>query len=111
MSFIYLASPYSHKCPEVRKKRVTEVAKVAARIMDSGSVVFSPVVHGHCIEMIGFTDPKSHEFWMEQCLGMLSMAKELHVLCLSGWKVSSGVSIEIKFAQDNNIPVYYIDVD
>ena len=109
MSFIYLASPYSHPSSQVRHFRMIAAASEAAKLTDEYTV-YCPVLHGHHLEMFWMTEIKSHDFWMKQCLNMLKCASELHVLCMDGWEESNGVSQEIEFACLNNIPVFYIDI-
>jgi len=109
MSFIYLASPYSHPSTHVRHFRMIAAASEAAKLTDKHTV-YSPVLHGHHLEMFGMAEVKGHDFWMNQCLNMLECASEMHVLCLDGWRESNGVSQEIEFAHFCNIPIFYIDI-
>ena len=43
--YVYLASPFSHPDPEVRKERVAAIAKITARLIAEGHIVFSPVAY------------------------------------------------------------------
>ena len=45
MSFIYLATPYSHKDPQVRQNRYEHACKVAGKLMEEGNLVFCPIAH------------------------------------------------------------------
>lgn len=107
MGYIYLASPYTGTT-EQREQRFIAVCKAAAELMQLGTVIYSPIAHGHVIEqhMGGI---QSHAFWMDQCLAMLRRADRLLVLCLPGWKDSKGVALEIEFAKNNNIPCVFIE--
>lgn len=52
MARIYLASPYTHHDPLVRKKRVQAVTAKAIELMEAGNQVFSPVAYsGGLIEL------------------------------------------------------------
>ena len=42
MKKIYLATPYSHRDPEIRRARFDEVNKIAAKLMCKGYLVFTP---------------------------------------------------------------------
>ena len=44
---IYLASPYSHPDPSVREQRFQNACRIAAELMRSGRIVYSPVAHSH----------------------------------------------------------------
>ena len=43
--YVYLASPFSHPDPEVRIARVAAIAKITARLIAEGHIVFSPVAY------------------------------------------------------------------
>lgn len=105
---IYLAVPYSHPSPAVRHARFEAVNKYAAHLMQQRKPVFSPISHSHPIEE-HFTETKSWEFWKIQDLPILSVCTELHVLCLDGYKESTGVSGEILAAFHKNIPIKFIN--
>lgn len=109
LSFIYLASPYSHADPAVMVARYEAACKRAAELMTYGHAVFSPIAHSHPIADHLPPDARtSFEFWMTQDLPLLRYAKELVVLCLDGWKESRGVTREIEFAKALDIPIRYI---
>lgn len=105
MSFVYLASPYSDYDPIVREQRYQAAIAAAAKLMLDGNIVFSPVAHGHVIDRV---ISESHNFWMDQCLGILEMASAVYVLNIEGAGCSVGVSLEIAKAHELNIPVYFI---
>lgn len=109
MSFIYLASPYSHPSKDVRQFRMMAAAHESAKLT-ARATVYCPVLHGHHLDMFGMQAVQTHKFWMDQCFGMLEKAYELHVLCLDGWDESKGVAREIRYAVENKMPVFYIDV-
>lgn len=107
MSFVYLASPYSHSDPQVKVDRYKKVCKKASELMHTGEAIFSPIAHSHAIEM---EDGKveSGAYWMKQDLPILRYAKKLMVYCLPGWLESQGVALEINFAKSLDIPIEYI---
>jgi hypothetical protein len=108
MSYVYLASPYSHPDPAVRRDRHDKAAKAAARLMQMGIAVFAPIPHSVAIEAY-FNEPESFSFWMGQDLPILGHAERLVVLRLPGWDVSRGVKREIEFATNCDIPIDFID--
>lgn len=104
---IYLATPYSHPDPAVQKDRFHKVTIVAARLMEAGNHVFSPITHCHPIAVVGQL-PTDWKYWEEYDTKILSICTELMVLRLPGWEDSTGVANEITIAQTLNIPVSYI---
>ena len=107
MSFLYLATPYSHPDPGEREARYVAALRKTAGLMRAGQVVFSPIVHTHHVERI--VGPRPHLFWIDAGLPILARASKLLVLRLSGWESSIGVAMEIEFAERHGIPVEMID--
>lgn len=111
MSYLYLASPYSHKNMDVMKWRYEVACKTAAHLMAQGHAVFSPIAHSHPIaEFMNNELRTDFEFWMTQDLPILRFAKQLCVLMLDGWKESRGVTREIEYAKVVGVPTVYIEV-
>lgn len=111
MSFIYLASPYSHDDWKVREWRYEQACKYAAHLMqDSGMAVFAPIAHSHPIAAHLPEDLLlSHEFWMAQDLPILRKAHRLVVLTMEGWEQSKGIQEETSTALTWGIPVEYAE--
>lgn len=104
---IFVSSPYSHKDPEIVKRRVDQVCKFCAKKIAEGFIFFSPIAYGHL--MLSYCPmPSDWEFWKNYCEGFLSKCDEMIVLMLPGWQVSIGVQEEIEFATKKNIPISYI---
>lgn len=107
--YIYLASPYTHDDPAISYQRVHDVVSVAARLMLGGRVVYCPVAHGVLIASVNLPDDQvanqPHDWWMAQCLPLLTRASELWVLQLDGWATSQGVQQEIAWAQQLGLPI------
>ena len=102
----YVASPYSHDCPEVVAKRVQDATRAADAINlnYNGVTAYSPVAAATGMQARGIT-PK--EGWYLYDFAMLSKADRLIVLKLEGWETSIGVSLEIAFALGKGIPITY----
>lgn len=107
MSYIYLASPYSHPDEAVRQRRFEEVCRAAGWLMLTGNVVFSPIAHTHPIALM-YELPKDWSFWKRQDVGMLRHARSLMVLTLDGWLESKGLQEELKIADQIGLPVFYM---
>ena len=105
---IYLASPYSHPNDEIREQRFKDIAKISAELNSQGIIAFSPIVYGHTL--LDFKEmPTDWKFWQTFCLSFLQHSDELHVYKMDGWEMSSGIAEEIKFAEQNNIPVKFFE--
>lgn len=106
---IYLASPYSHEDKDIRQMRFTTVCIVAAKLLNKGLLVFSPIAHTHWIAVYGQLETGFNR-WRELDEAMIDRCTEMYVLCIQGWKESKGVQHEIQYANDIGLPVKYIDL-
>ena len=103
---IYLASPYSHPSHRVRQHRFEEACRASAALLRAGIVVFSPIVHSHCLAAHGL--PTAWEYWHPIDREYLSLSDVLAVLTIEGWRKSEGVAAEIQLAGEFGIPVVYV---
>ena len=92
--YIYLGSPYS-KYEAGHDAAARVVADAAARLMQFGMVVYSPIAHGHAITMAGDL-PLTWDFWKRQCQPLVDSAAGLIVLTMAGWQESVGLQYEIE---------------
>lgn len=117
MKLIYLAAPYSVQLEngnkpsiEDMKHRVKQVTQKAAEIMQQGYNIFSPLTHSDPIaDYISEENRTSHDFWLKIDFDILKRCDEVWVYKLSCWDKSYGISQEIEFAENNDIPVKFID--
>jgi hypothetical protein len=75
---IYLASPYSHPDAFVRERRFQAACEAAARLMQDGHHVFSPIAHSLTIAVHGV--PTDWTYWKTFDSHMLAACGELAVL-------------------------------
>lgn len=116
MKLIYLASIYSVEHEdgtkptlEELKERVRQATIKAAELMQEGFNVFSPITHSDVIaDFMPENLRRNHDFWLEIDFDMIERCDELWVYMLPGWERSYGISQEIIFARENNIPIKYI---
>lgn len=112
MSFIYIASPYSHPDAAVRQERHVAACKKAAQYAANGIPHFSPIAQSHPVaDYMAEEKRMDFELWMKLDLPLLRMASELHVLCIEGWRSSRGVTREIEYATTLGIPVKQVFLD
>jgi hypothetical protein len=105
---IYLASPYSHPDPAIQEERYQKALHAVYYYAQNGLTVYSPIVHWHHVAAV-FGLPKDAAFWEAQNLARLERASQFIVLNISGWKESKGVTQELTWAEDLNIPVSFTD--
>ncbi len=107
---IYLASPYSHPDAQVMQARCKAAQKAAAKLMQDGNTVISPIAHSHGVaDFLPDELRLDNDFWMEQDLPLLAHCDELLVLCLEGWEASKGIKQEIAFASKRGIPIQFLE--
>lgn len=105
---VYLATPYTHKNPEVRAERFRVVNRVAAEMMAGGTHVFSPISHTHEMS-VQHELPHDWQYWQNNCRVMVSRCDRLVVLMQDGWRESVGVRAEIELAHSQGMPVEYVE--
>lgn len=110
--FLYLAAPYWSDNALLRGRRARDTSRLAARLMEAGFTVFSPISHGVGIAPFVREDFRNdNSFWLAQDFDMLSYATILAVHCLEGWQHSNGVQREIEEAQRLSLPLEYLSGD
>lgn len=108
---VYLASPYSHRLRSVRRRRFEDVCRVAGGLVDDGLIVFCPIAQSHPIAEHSNVEAIDWDVWMDVDLTILARCTHLYVVMMDGWKESRGVTAEISFAKEHNIPITYLTTD
>jgi nucleoside 2-deoxyribosyltransferase len=111
---VYLACPYSINgvsSNEVKQHNFEVASKIAAKLMQEGLVVFSPISHSHPIQVHGDMPTNDLSFWMTQDLPFVEFCDVLAVIQLPGWDVSPGVKNELMYAKQLQKEIYYITYD
>lgn len=107
MKHIYIALPYSHPEPHVRRYRYEQCLKYALELAAQGHGVISPVLMTHDLYelslMTGVEIP--YVFWIDVSDRAFKGADEVHLLKLEGWEKSTGVRKELDWAREHDIPV------
>jgi hypothetical protein len=112
----YLALPYNGKfkenCPRYRKELSFQVANaVAARLIEDGEVIYSPISHSHPISDYMVDLANDHDFWMAYNERMMSLCDRIYVLKIEGWRRSRGVRYEIGWFLNRDLPVFLMEID
>ena len=103
----YLAAPYAHPDPLVKRWRLKTVNLTAGRLMQKGQWVFSPLTHNALLDQYGVFGDWST--WGDYDLEMVARCDALLVLKLPGWEESKGVQGEIKQARKLEKEILYLD--
>ena len=106
--FVYLACPYTHEEKIVREARFVQVSKAAAKLMNQGHIVYSPIAHCHPIATYGDL-PKTWSFWRRIDEVYLRHSKMLVILPLEGWNKSVGLNAEMQMAKEFNLTITWLD--
>lgn len=104
----YLATPYT-KYPQGIEQAFIDASKLAARLIQSGLSVYSPIAHTHPIAIHGGIDPLDHKIWLPFDNAMMKAATFLLVAHMPGWEESYGIGEEIKFFKAMGKPIYDLD--
>ena len=104
MSYIYLASPYSHPVAAVRLRRYFAARDATAWMLRRRLWVYSPIVHCHDLALVHEL-PTDSLFWQEYNYVMLEGAEMLYILTLPRFAESVGIAGERRFAERKGIPV------
>lgn len=104
----YLATPYT-KYRMGLDQAFQDAARIAAHLLAANIKIYSPIVHGHPLAMIGKLDPKDHKIWLPFNEKMLALSDVLIVAHLEGWQESIGTAHEIKSFMDTERPIFDCD--
>ena len=107
-SLVYLATPYS-KYPQGRQLAFRHASALAARLLEAGVKVYSPIAHTHPLAEYSGLDPLDHEIWLPFDEAMMSAADALCVAHMEGWSESFGVQHEIKVFAEAKKPIFDLD--
>jgi len=107
MTYIYLASPYTHHDEAVRESRYEAVRDATAWLMRKQQWVFSPILHCHDLAKAHGL-PVDHIYWDKYDYQMVKSANGILVLTIMGWTQSEGIKKEIKWAGELGLPVKYM---
>lgn len=108
--YAYVGQPYSHAAPEIRQQRYEAGGRFVLDQLQKGFVCYSPILHSHNLAVMFPELIKTNfDFWRAADFAMLSKAHKMDVLMLPEWEKSYGLSEEIKFCGEHNIPIWYHD--
>ncbi len=104
----YIALPYTSEDKSEVEYRVKRFCEIDSLLNIGGLLTVSPVLK-HLLFSVNEKLPTDWNFWKSLSYRLLSSCDVLIVLKLKGWEKSTGVSAEIAFAKEKNIPIFYIE--
>lgn len=113
MKMIYLASPYSHKDPDIMEKRFEDVCKAQGELIKKfgkDHVFIGPIAMSHSIAQYSELNT-TWEFWQHQDEELIKRCDEVWLIKLDGWQQSKGVRAEIDLACKLKKPIIGIGVE
>lgn len=104
---VYVATPYT-KYPSGICIAFEDASRLAAKLLQAGINIYSPIVHMHPIAINGNIDPLDHKIWMPANEAMIKKADALLIATFLSWEVSYGISVEFKAFVAAGKPIFYI---
>ena len=105
---VYLASPFSHKSPDIQRERYLKACRATAKLIAARVPVFSPLCNSVPAVELGGLDA-THEVFLATDLPILRRCSEVLIVGLDGWSESEGVKMEMCEAFIHKIPVTLIE--
>jgi len=104
----YLGLPYTHEDKFMLHFRAEVSNMIAAKLTLEGRIIFAPISAWHHIAM-KYDLPGNFEYWEKLDEAFIKVSKKLLVIKLPGWDTSNGVTLEKKIANENGVPIEYIN--
>jgi hypothetical protein len=106
MSYLYLASPYTHNSRFVRMWRYEAVRDFGAFLASNRFWFFGPIMHSYDMSQ-NHQLPHNFEFWRDWNHAMIDASQGVIVFQIDGWDTSRGVTDEVEYAKKIGKPVIY----
>lgn len=106
---IYLSSPYTHESTMVMEARWLESLRAAAWLFTNcpDHYALSPIAHTHPIA-VRYKLPVEWEFWANYDTLLVGRSDECWVLCIPGYRNSTGINAEKALAVKFGKPIKYL---
>jgi len=101
---IYVAAPFWHPDPKVRKDRRQKTILYSMRLTRQGLLNYSPLLYSERYEKTDVPE----RYWLEHGLRMVDACDTVRVLCLPGWDESGGIAGEVARAEEQGKTVEYV---
>ena len=100
---VYLTAPYAG----MEKPTAVVLRRVARKIRDKGSAVVCPILQFHSMGCTGENYPARQD--LPVITAAIERADVVMVVCLGGWATSEMIQHEIAIAENDGVPVVYLD--
>lgn len=104
---IYIGCPYTGT-DDQKQKRYEEVTSFAAKLVESGNIVYSPITHSHPIESRMNKKMSSGE-WVKFDAPFMEICNRMIVVMMDGWENSLGLRHEIAYFRSIGIEPEFIE--
>jgi hypothetical protein len=105
VTYLYLASPYSHPDLAVRCDRFASVCEIAVQLAQAKIPVYSPIMAWHPAAL-QFHLRGDAEYWSLQNEAMMASAKAGLFMRLDGWMDSKGMWAELEWMRNRGMIVF-----
>lgn len=105
---VYLATPYT-KYPRGLEMAFIDACRIAAKMVQAGIKVYSPIAHTHPIACHGGISKTDHSLWLPFDFALMRKADALCVAKMDGWDQSFGVAEEIQMFKADHKPIFFLD--
>jgi hypothetical protein len=92
----YLASPYRGH-PDGVEQAFVDATKMAAKLLDMGFEVYSPIVHSHPLSFHVESAPQESDWWLDRQIPFMEASCGIIIGIIPGWDVSKGIAFERDF--------------
>jgi hypothetical protein len=109
---VYLACPYTHPDPNVRRERFVSATTVAAILIGQGRIIYSPITMTHPIDLLLAGDGKTlgSDYWVLFDEAFMDMCAEMFVIQIEGWRDSEGIRREMEYFKSQGKPIRFVDM-
>jgi hypothetical protein len=107
MSFLYVATPYTHY-PHGHAAAYRLACVETARLLRHGIPALSPIAHGHGVAEHGNLDPADHGLWMAIDEAYMQAASGLVYLLAKGHEESRGMQAERLHFLERGLTIHYM---
>lgn len=108
---VYLACPYTSIDSSVKEARFRAATLAAARLIEKGLIVYSPITMTHPIDVVlaGENATLGSDYWVSFDKLFMDACSEMMILKLPGWEQSEGIKREIDYFKKLGKRISYLD--
>jgi len=108
VSYWYLATPYTNN-PDRLEGAHARACVNAAKLLDAGIDVYSPIAEMHCVAKYTTADAKDGAYWQRICKSRMETARGLIFCKMLSWEKSEGMFKELVAFLQAGKPVVFME--